>query len=95
LDGQALVTTAWAELDALHQAFEQIRDALEPQSEAVLRATAEGYRQGRYSLLELTTAQQERLAWQQRRIAVATEYHQTRIELERLLGRSLDQEIAG
>ncbi|MBB86906.1 TolC family protein [Abyssibacter sp.] len=95
LSAQALVTTAWAELDALHQAFEQIRDALEPQSEAVLRATAEGYRQGRYSLLELTTAQQERLAWQQRRIAVATEYHQTRIELERLLGRSLDQEIAG
>jgi len=76
------LTTARARLETL------LKEAV-PQAETALAQTQYGYERGRFSFLELSTAQQDLLALREAAIAAATDYHQSRTEIERLTHESL------
>jgi cobalt-zinc-cadmium efflux system outer membrane protein len=71
------VTASRARLQTLTQ------EAL-PLAETALTQTQYGYDRGRFSFLELSTAQQDLLALREAAIAAAVDYHQARTEIERL-----------
>lgn len=61
-----------------------------PGTEAALSQLRDGYEQGRFSQLEVLTAERELIAARSRYVAVLTEFHQGVVTLERLLGQPLD-----
>lgn len=88
---RAMVAQAWAALSNAAEEHAALRGALQQAADAIVAETERGYQRGRYSLLELTAAQQEALAVRQRALDAAIAYHRIRIELERLLGASLEE----
>lgn len=91
---KALVYDAWARLAAYRSQVEMLRDRLQAEVDAVVRATEAGYRHGRYSLLELNAAQADALNLARRRLQAAAGFHRTLIEIERLLGEPVVREPA-
>jgi len=92
----AAFVRARATLFGLYQELSTARARLEtllkeavPQAETALAQTQYGYERGRFSFLELSTAQQDLLALREAAIAAATDYHQSRTEIERLTSESL------
>lgn len=84
-----------ASIDEMYRSLQLTREALilvEQQSLPLMRRLyhdiEKGYRAGRYSLLELISAQQERLALEQNVIDLAATFHLQRNELERLTGQT-------
>ena len=69
---------------------EMLRDRVLPQMEAALTATEYAWQRGRYSYLEWTEAQRERIAVQRALIEAAANAHQFRIEIERLTGAAVE-----
>lgn len=61
-----------------------------PQAAAMLRTTADGYRAGRFSLLELTDAQVQLLEVERDAIRAATQFHTFLIDLQRLVGAPIN-----
>ncbi|HET8697937.1 MAG TPA: TolC family protein [Gammaproteobacteria bacterium] len=80
------MTTARARTDTL-------RNEAVPQAQTALRETQAGYDAGRFSFLELVTAQQELLELQEAAIGSAASYHRLRAELERLTNEPLSTEL--
>jgi len=85
-----------ATLEALYRNLKLIREELSlvedtalPLARQLYRDIEQGYRAGRYSLLDLTSAQQEQVALEERAIALAARFHQHRNEIERLTGMTL------
>lgn len=74
---------------------EMLRDQVLPQMEAALTATEYAWQRGRYSYLEWTEAQRERIAVQRALIEAAANAHQFQIEIERLTGTALDSKLSG
>ena len=66
-----------------------MRTTVIPQAQAALEQTRYGYERGRFSYLELGTAQQELLEVQKAAIDAAARYHQNLAEIERLTGEPL------
>lgn len=89
LDLQGLLIDSWQALSAWKREAETLDTQLVPQAEAIVRALRSGYAQGRYSLLELNSAQQQLNILREQRLSAQIQYHQGWIELERLLGRPL------
>jgi len=77
---------AYQELKHAQTSVSMLRKKIIPEAERALRDYEKGYRAGRYSLLELTTAQQSLLDAQLEIIDAAARYHRGRIEIERLTG---------
>jgi cobalt-zinc-cadmium efflux system outer membrane protein len=84
---------AQAQLFALYQQVQAGREQLAvlkqeavPQAQAALEQTQYGYNRGRFSYLELASAQQEQLALQITVIQVAADIHRLTAEIERLTG---------
>lgn len=82
-----------AALYAIHQRLQQaragtrrLRSEILPAAEQVLADYTRGYAQGRYSLLDLTQARRTLLELRREALTSATDYHLSRIELERLIG---------
>ena len=73
------IVHARAEAAALH---ERVR----PQAEAMLVTTSEGYRAGRFSLLELADAQLQLIEVEREAIRAAAQLHTLMIEIQRLTG---------
>jgi cobalt-zinc-cadmium efflux system outer membrane protein len=74
---------ARTETQALH---EQVR----PQASSMLQAAEQGYRAGRFSLIELTDAQTQLLQIERDVIRAAGEFHALLVELRRLLGEPIN-----
>lgn len=77
-------------LDALSLAgrqLELLRTVVVPESKRAEELLARGYSLGRFSLLEVATAQRQSLDASASMIELTSQYHQTVIELGRLLGR--------
>jgi len=74
--------------EALHTITEVdiLRDTIIPEAEKVLQEIEKGYLLGRYSLLELTTAQNELTESRLELLSAASNYHQFRFEIDRLTG---------
>ena len=66
--------------------METLRAAALPQAQQALDQTQFGYDRGRFSYLELATAQQELLNLRASVIEAAADYHLTLAEIERLTG---------
>jgi len=85
-------------LSLVREELALIEDSALPLARQLYRDIEKGYRVGRYSLLDLTSAQQEQIALEQQAIELAARFHQHRNEIERLTGLSLslsgEQEIA-
>lgn len=84
-----LHTTLYAIHRRLQQAREEtrrLRGEIIPAAERVLDDYSRGYVQGRYSLLDLTQARRTLLELRREALAAATDYHLSRIELDRLVG---------
>jgi cobalt-zinc-cadmium efflux system outer membrane protein len=68
--------------------FEVIRAEALPLAERAVKDTEDGFRAGRFSFVELTTAQRQALDLHQDAIAAAAAFHLLFLELERLTGQS-------
>lgn len=66
-----------------------LRDRVLPEMDQALAATEAAWRQGRYSYLELTEAQTERVNLQRTLIDAAAKAHTYHIEIERLTGMGI------
>lgn len=72
---------------------ETLRNEALPQAQLALEQTRNGYDRGRFSFLELVTAQQELLALRAAAIDAAADYHRLLAEVERLTSAALTRAI--
>lgn len=66
-----------------------LRETIIPQAERALQDYEKGYKAGRYSFLELTEVQRVLLDSRLESVMAAADYHQYRIEIDRLTGAGL------
>lgn len=86
---RATVYGLYQELIASRTRLETLRTDALPQAQQALEQTQVGYERGRFSYLELATAQQEQLDLHAGIIEAAANYHRILTEIERLTGESL------
>lgn len=79
----------YQEMTTARERAESLRNEAVPQAQTALEQTQSGYERGRFSFLELLTAQQELLALQAAAIDAAADYHQLLAELERVTSEPL------
>lgn len=75
-------------------ASQTLRKQIVPEAEQALRGYEQGYRAGRYSLLELNDAQELLLEVQLESVMTASDYHKYRIEIERLTGQAMSTGVS-
>jgi cobalt-zinc-cadmium efflux system outer membrane protein len=63
-----------------------LNEQVRPQAEAMLRTTNDGYRAGRFSLLELADAQLQLIEVEREAIQAAAQFHTFLIEIQRVIG---------
>lgn len=90
--------------NALYRAYQQLtqrrteaevlRTQALPEAERALERIRDGYARGRYSYLELTDMQRERLALEREAINAAADFFQALLTLERLTGEPLTESTA-
>lgn len=68
---------------------ESLHEKVRPQAEAMLKTTADGYRAGRFSLLELADAQIQLIEVERDAIRAAAQFHTLLIDIERLTGEPI------
>jgi len=97
---EAAFVTARAALFALYQGMTAARERVTtlrsealPQAQQALDQTRNGYERGRFSFLELSTAQEELLALKSAVIDAAADYHRLLTEVERLTNTALSTPI--
>ncbi len=86
---RALLQTLYSQLTATRDEAKRLRRDALPVADRALRAVEQGYRNGRYSALELIAAQDEWRALQRDAIDLEAAFHLQLIELERLTGQPL------
>ncbi|GMU68368.1 MAG: hypothetical protein AMXMBFR37_07010 [Steroidobacteraceae bacterium] len=79
----------YQEMTASRARVEILRNEASPQAELALDQTRSGYERGRFSFLELLTAQEELLSLRAAAIDAAADYHRMLAEIERLTSASL------
>ena len=90
---RANLLAVYEQMSAARESAETLRGEAVPQAETALRQTQAGYDVGRFSFLELATAQSELLELQQAAVDSAADYHLFRAELERLTNEPLSTEL--
>lgn len=88
---QAALFALHQEIGASQARVESLRHEAMPQAQLALDQTRGGYERGRFSFLELATAQEELLAIRAAAIDAAADYHRLFVEIERLTGEALVQ----
>lgn len=86
-----LMATLFVALEQLSQSRQEVDTLLKvaiPQADEAQKLALEGYNVGRFSLLELITAQQQLADLQRQAIDAAASFHESLLEVERLTGRS-------
>jgi cobalt-zinc-cadmium efflux system outer membrane protein len=81
---QATVSALYAQIAAGREQLTVLRSDAVPQAQAALEQTQYGYERGRFSYLELASAQQELFALRGAVIQAAADYHRLAAEIERL-----------
>ena len=80
---------AYQEMTAARESADSLRNEAVPQAQTALEQTQNGYERGRFSFLELLTAQQELLDLRAAAIDAAADYHRLLAELERVTSEPL------
>ena len=75
-------------------ASQTLHEQIVPEAEQALRGYEKGYRAGRYSLLELSDAQELLLDARLEAVMTASDFHNYRIEIERLTGQALSTGVS-
>jgi cobalt-zinc-cadmium efflux system outer membrane protein len=86
-----LMGTLYVALEQLAQSRQEVETLLKvavPQADEAQKLALAGYNVGRFSLLELITAQQQLADLQRQAIDAAASFHESLLEVERLTGRS-------
>lgn len=83
--------TLHQELSATRSRVDSLRMEAMPQAQVALDQTRSGYERGRFSFLELASAQEELLALRSAAIDAAADYHRLVAEIERLTSAPLTQ----
>jgi cobalt-zinc-cadmium efflux system outer membrane protein len=68
---------------------EALRTQIRPQAAAMLTTTVEGYRAGRFSLIELADAQTQMIEVERDAIRAASQFHTLSIEIQRVTGQPI------
>jgi cobalt-zinc-cadmium efflux system outer membrane protein len=78
--------------ELLHARMEAttLHEQVRPQAAAMLAATDEGYRAGRFSLLELADAQLQLIEVEREAIQAAAHFHTLQVEIRRLIGLPIE-----
>ncbi len=99
--GEAALIRLRATLFGLHERMsaardrgDALRDRAVPQARIALEQTRYGYDRGRFSFLELVTAQQDLLDLEAAAIDAATDYHHLLAELERITSEPLTARVS-
>jgi len=87
---RALLFAIYQELQHAALEVELTRKEVLPQAEEALRIAEQGYREGRFSYLELADAQRTLLDVKRQYVAAAMTYHKLTAEIERLTGQPLN-----
>jgi cobalt-zinc-cadmium efflux system outer membrane protein len=87
---ERLVIAESERLHALRQQVLAISDVQLPRAREARDLTERGYRIGRFPYRELALASEQLIALELARLDAASQYHLTRIEVERLTGARLD-----
>jgi cobalt-zinc-cadmium efflux system outer membrane protein len=86
LELHALLFSLYQEISHARTEANALHTDIRPQAENMVETTAEGYRLGRYSLVELIDAQRALIEIEQDSIRAALEFHTNLIEIERATG---------
>jgi cobalt-zinc-cadmium efflux system outer membrane protein len=68
---------------------QSLREKVRPQAEAMLQTTSEGYRAGRFSLLELADAQIQLIELEREAIRAAAQFHTLMVDIKRVTGEPI------
>jgi len=68
---------------------QSLHEKVRPQAEAMLQTTSEGYRAGRFSLLELADAQIQLIEIEREAIRAAAQFHTFMIDIKRVTGEPI------
>jgi len=68
---------------------QSLREKVRPQAEAMMKTTSEGYRAGRFSLLELADAQIQLIELEREAIRAAAQFHTLMIDIKRVTGEPI------
>lgn len=91
LKARTLLFTRHQQMEHARHVVSTLDSDILPELERALAQTEDGWRRGRYSLLEWTDVQRRLLEARDRRIAAAAEFQLHRIEIERLTGANVAQ----
>ena len=86
---RAVLSSLYRELTVTRARFELLRTDALPSAQQALEQSQYGYDRGRFSYLELATAQQELLGLRSAVIDAASDFHRVLAEIERLTGEPL------
>lgn len=91
LNARSALLSLYQEMTTAGARVETLRTEALPQAQVALDQTRGGYERGRFSFLELATAQEEVLALRSAAIDAAADFHRMLIEIERVTGAALSQ----
>lgn len=94
LELHASLYEIYQELLHAYTASQTLREQIIPEAELSLRDYEKGYRSGRYSLLELSDSQKTLLDARLESVMMASDFHNYRIEIERLTGQAMSTGVA-
>jgi cobalt-zinc-cadmium efflux system outer membrane protein len=86
LEMHATLFDLYQELLHARTEAQSLREKVRPQAEAMLKTTSEGYRAGRFSLLELADAQIQLIELERESIRAAAQFHTLMIDIKRVTG---------
>ncbi|HEY0684982.1 MAG TPA: TolC family protein [Steroidobacter sp.] len=86
LEVQAKLFELYQEISHARTEAQALHTNVRPQAEAMLATTEQGYRAGRFSLLELADAQSQLLEVEREAITAAAQFHTLLIEIQRVTG---------
>lgn len=86
LELRAKLFELYQEISHARTEAETLHENIRPQAEAMLKTTEQGYRAGRFSLLELADAQTQLLEVEREAIGAAAQFHTLLVEIQRVTG---------
>lgn len=90
---RSTLQATYEEMTASRETVEALRAEAIPQATVALEQVKSGYERGRFSFLELASAQQELLGLRASVLDAAADYHRLLAELERLTSESLTTQL--
>ena len=86
---RATLFAMYQEMLHAHMVVTLLQHEVIPDAQEILTMTQQGYREGRFSLLDLLNAQQSLVDLRAKAVDSATSFHLHIVEIERLIGAPL------